>query len=225
MATLAEFTPGEAARISGVSATLQRDWRRRGYLRKEAGQARFTSFDVAELMALNALAARSIGPQQATMVAKPCAVGILHAALSSWSPEGARAAWDGDFENAVSWELEATDWGLPSGEPVHEDWLLSRRAHLLADRALKKIGQEDGAGKRAFFWWADGSVGFFGSAINALEQVDGDRLCGAVILVDNDALGRRLRQKAGRPLAVVEDYDCAQTKAELEEYRRDAAAR
>ena len=59
MTELRSFTPSEAAKISGVNVALQRDWRRRGILPAlESRSASFSAFEVAEMMALNALANR-----------------------------------------------------------------------------------------------------------------------------------------------------------------------
>ena len=49
-----EFSPAEAAEITGVSTALQRDWRRRGILpeRKSEGWSRFSVTDIIEMYVL-----------------------------------------------------------------------------------------------------------------------------------------------------------------------------
>jgi DNA-binding transcriptional MerR regulator len=49
-----EFSPGEAAKITGVSTALQRDWRRREIIpeRESAGWTKFTLEDVIEMTVL-----------------------------------------------------------------------------------------------------------------------------------------------------------------------------
>lgn len=46
-----EFTPAEAEAITGVSTTLQRDWRRRGYI-AQAGSRKHNAFDLTSLAKL-----------------------------------------------------------------------------------------------------------------------------------------------------------------------------
>ncbi len=46
-----EFTPAEAAKISGVSTALQRDWRRRGIL-PENSEGKWTRWDLSEVIRL-----------------------------------------------------------------------------------------------------------------------------------------------------------------------------
>ena len=55
-------TPAEAERITGVNVTLQRDWRRRGFLPSNEGHARFDVFSLAKMRFLSAMAERGIGP-------------------------------------------------------------------------------------------------------------------------------------------------------------------
>jgi len=45
------FSPSEAARITGVSTTLQRDWRRRAIIQAD-GDGKWTRYDLAEVISL-----------------------------------------------------------------------------------------------------------------------------------------------------------------------------
>jgi len=83
----ATFTPAAAARITGVSAVLQRDWRRRGYLPSVPGHARFSTVQLAEIWVMGLLAERGIGPQQSKGMAFSAAMRIAafaHLSASAW---------------------------------------------------------------------------------------------------------------------------------------------
>ncbi len=62
-----EFTPKEAAAVTGVSPTLQRDWRRRGLLpeKKEVGWTSFTLEDVIQMSVMKAFADSGISVKAA----------------------------------------------------------------------------------------------------------------------------------------------------------------
>jgi len=66
-----EFTPAEAAKISGVSTVLQRDWRRRGLLpaKDQEGWAKFTVVDVIEMAVMKAMSDSGFSVQAAMMFA------------------------------------------------------------------------------------------------------------------------------------------------------------
>ncbi len=58
-----EYTPAEAARATGVSVELQRDWKRRGYLasRGDGKHSRYTFEDMCRMLALKAFSDAGIG--------------------------------------------------------------------------------------------------------------------------------------------------------------------
>lgn len=67
----ADFAPGEVARITGVSTTLLRDWRRRGLIREGLDKDANGVFDleaVLELLTLRLLSEMGVGPK--TMLRK-----------------------------------------------------------------------------------------------------------------------------------------------------------
>jgi hypothetical protein len=88
------FTPAEAEKITGVSHTLQRDWRRRGFLASFEGWARFTSTDLAHMLVIQSLSAHGIGPS----VSSPYARTIAQR-LAAWCLT-IREAWSGELEEA-----------------------------------------------------------------------------------------------------------------------------
>ena len=58
-----EYTRGEAARATGVSVELQRDWKRRGYLasRDDGKHSRYTFEDLSHMLALKSFSDAGIG--------------------------------------------------------------------------------------------------------------------------------------------------------------------
>lgn len=60
-----EYTPAQAALITGVSVDLQRDWRRRGYLnsRPDGKHNRYTFRDLCLMFAFKAFSDAGLGPR------------------------------------------------------------------------------------------------------------------------------------------------------------------
>lgn len=208
MIELRTFTPAEAAKISGVNATLQRDWRRRGFLPKEDGPARFRPFAVAEMMAMNALAQRGIGPQQSKLVSNWLAAGLIKAALQI------PGACDGDFFSVLEWDedfvaerLERKSiFSMNFNAQDDETWVRTpRRGRWIADRVLKAEGMVSTDVRSVFFWWADGTHGFYQNAQVALDTIDeaDDRRTGAVIMLDLNGLAALFLKRVGGPVATI----------------------
>lgn len=98
-----EFTPKEAAEASGVSTTLQRDWRRREILQagSDAGWARFSLNDVIRMAVLNRCSQFGLSVKFAANWVAPIALIPVHEAL-----EGFDDVYGGD--------------DLPANCPTHE---------------------------------------------------------------------------------------------------------
>ena len=76
------FSASDAARATGVTAALQRDWRRRSYLPSLGGKhARFDAFVLSQLALARALSNRSIGPAKAQEIVSRAAPTIVWNAL------------------------------------------------------------------------------------------------------------------------------------------------
>lgn len=80
-----QFSPKEAAEISGVSTTLQRDWRRRGVLPEKDGAkwATFTLTDVIEMTVMRAFSESGLSLETARNIAGMTVLPVL-ASLSRW---------------------------------------------------------------------------------------------------------------------------------------------
>ncbi|MGE0181983.1 MAG: MerR family transcriptional regulator [Parvularculaceae bacterium] len=92
-----EYTPKEAAEASGVSTTLQRDWRRREVIQpsSSAGWARFGLDDVIRMAVLNRCSAYGLSVKFAAKWIAPIALLPVYEAL-----EGFEGAIGGDVTPA-----------------------------------------------------------------------------------------------------------------------------
>ena len=214
--TLAQFTPAEAERITGVNTTLQRDWRRREFLPVNDGHARFDAFQLARMLTLKVLADRGIGPSLATEEADWCAASIV------WAATDSREVWDGEPEKALTWHeqfrtpppvdpklieflREANENGADVPIPeVGSHW--GDQRDYLRRRLWRHVSRPNVVPCPLFIWWADGSHTFhvsFDQARGGLFSTD-PKVDGAVIILDMDALGAALAARANRPLVHIE---------------------
>lgn len=184
---LTQFDANDADRIAGLSLALQRDWRRRGFLPEIKGRARFDAFALARMVAMKALADRGIGPSVTADVADTLATGIVMAALT-W-----RNAWTGDVDAAS--EHAVPDWA------VHAKWA-AQSAHLTTGLYMAH-GVEAPSG--AFVaWFADGSTAWSDHPGTFFAETSGNpKYAGAVVILDTNALGTVLLDRAGSALVSV----------------------
>ena len=168
MLDLITFTPAQAAKITGVNVALQRDWRRRGILPPSEGRTKFTAFAVAEMLALSALAAQTIGPQQFKPIASSLGAGIVASALRD------RGAYSGeDIDAVVNSEDEGILARLLITNPVdRERELWEWRAAWLGRAILGAAGHDPRAIRTTFIQWAEGSFAFYNGPIQPFEQID-----------------------------------------------------
>ncbi|TVR06363.1 MAG: hypothetical protein EA385_15765 [Salinarimonadaceae bacterium] len=212
--TLATFTPGEAERIGPLATNMQRDWRRRGFIPPSP----FDCFALAEMQALKALADRGIGPQVAKDVSSICAMGIV------WSALGWREAIDGDLSRLLddlpddvkdaqaqsvreALDAIAERQGQAITEPTDPHW--GYKTRRVKNALWKSRGFPRVLPGRFFIWWADGSHLWHTSLEQAFDDLSSSdpRLAGPALVLDLDALGSTLLDRAGRPLVHVEIYD------------------
>lgn len=78
-----QFTPSEAAAITGLSLHLQRDWRSQGLLRaREGGRASFSPRDLAEMRVMVRLRSLGLSLPHAKEVAEQAAPSVVQVALA-----------------------------------------------------------------------------------------------------------------------------------------------
>jgi hypothetical protein len=177
------FTPGEAARITGVSLDLQRDWRRRGYLPASEGHARFNLFDLGGMLVTQMLSERGVGPTHTREVAPLCAAAIAYFAL--------------------------TEPGAVEGLDDRSNLERIKR-QVLRDHP-SNVFRHSRPG-RFFIWWPDGTEWWDESIDRAFarrmlqESETGaapQKPASPAIVIDLEELGELLQRRAGRPLVCV----------------------
>ena len=214
--TLTTFTPAEVEKITGLTTTMQRDWRRRGFLPSNSGHARFDAFGLAEALVMKLLADRGIGPTLTKEIAHWCGVGIIwlilkdvdayegdHLRVFEWLPEDQRPASrstgeDIDEEVRKLAEAAGIDVGLMGGS-----W--GPKGSWLARQILRLRGCGGVVPARHFIWWADGSHVWHVDLNKAFDGFSWDpRLSGPVIVLDLGALASLMMERAGRAFVHVE---------------------
>lgn len=104
-----DFSAGEAAQASGVSQTLQRDWRRRGFLPERTGpqQSRFDADDILRLAALKTFSDAGLSVKTSQRLA----VSVARTAFHHLERMTGAVAFDGasDPTEAEAW-WERTRW-------------------------------------------------------------------------------------------------------------------
>ncbi|MDO9638115.1 MAG: hypothetical protein Q7J44_06210 [Pseudotabrizicola sp.] len=196
------FTPADAAKITGVSQTLQRNWRRHGYLPEGEGHTRFDVFSLAELYALGMLAERGVGPHQSVQVVELLGAGMVWGALECFGAyEGPKSLLaygeNTDEENAAIQHAKGGGFYLPDA-PL--DWLNKSDKYTRAAFRLngfdKRVGRVIPA--RFFLWFPDGSHSWEQSVDHCFNSPN-FHTDGPVIVLDQRALGRKMVAAAPRP--------------------------
>ena len=192
--TLTHFTPAEAEKITGVSVSTQRDWRRRKFLGSHEGHARFDIFDLGEMAVMQMLAFRGIGPAQSTQLSPFTGLGV------AWEVLNNRAAYSGDHDLTLSWNST-----FAPGGPRANDW--EPKGEWLAKHSLKnKFGPITPA--NYFIWWPDGSHHFDYSLDMAFSpkntKLNLDRLHGPAVVIDLAAVGEMILSRCSKPFVEVE---------------------
>ncbi|MFN7111354.1 MAG: hypothetical protein ACK4M2_06925 [Brevundimonas sp.] len=191
---LRTFTPAEAAKISGVNVALQRDWRRRDILPKVEGHARFSPFDVGEMMALNSLGAQGVQLLQYRPILKMLGAGVMMAALKL------RGAYSGEFDRIVDVHNPEILGRLKHTHSLDKQETVNRwRAAYARQRILSKEGHEANSVRTMFIHWADNSFAFSWGPTSAYENIEPSdpRRSGAIVMVDMEGLGHALIKRSG----------------------------
>ena len=205
--TFNRYAATAAERITDVSAMLQRNWRRHGYLPTNEGHARFDLFELAQLRALGMLAARGVGPNLGIDVSEIIAAGITLGALRC------RGAYEGDAEMLnVEADDEATAEMRRAVEAKGMDFgreplAWGAKADTFARAAFR--GREDfktygrAVPARFFMWFPDGSHRWDNS-VDACFRSDRFPTDGPVIVIDQHAVGAKMVERAPQPFVRVE---------------------
>ena len=150
--TFSTFSAAEAARITGVPDSLQRNWRNRGFLPPRPDEVRgncrigtaYDLFGLADLLALNLLAER-LGPRGARLHALACGFGIAYQAMLA--PE----AYSGDARHVLSWDGEAFTRIVETKKRAQALAYAHAAGEIEADAAAEELAAfERGTGSRGW---------------------------------------------------------------------------
>ena len=205
---LTEFSPGDVAKITGLSPAMQRDWRRRGFVpSNEGARATFDPFEVASLLGMKLLADQKIGPAATSAIAALLGSGIVGQALRDFG------AWTGDHKDALTWV------DLPEAKPLpqhlihaakdadfdisHIDLHWDHRSHWLSVQCFRRLGYQM-IPAQFFAWFADGTYEWQREPNDFFQGASYDlRYAGGVIVLDQMALASMLIERCRRPLVRV----------------------
>lgn len=167
--------PGDVADISGLPPNLQRVWRRRGQIAPVEGtRARFTALEAAELMLRYEVSKAGVSPGESEDLGKLAGPLILYHALL-----------DGDGAVEVTGPREHVEHFLAQ---FAEDTTLP-----MALAAVTEV--------KRFLFRADGGDFIVTDELQSLSSAESP-LSG--YFLDLEVAGRRLSDRAGRPLLSVE---------------------
>lgn len=195
---LTQFTSRDAEKITRVSMTQQRNWRRYGFLPPIEGHARLDVFDLCELYSLGLLTEKGVAPKQAVEVVDILGMGLAWHALTG------AAAYDGEDHLLSNEPLNEFEKGLSA--PILSRLDRFGRAAFRAKDGLPGKGRVLPA--RFFIWFADGTHTWDQGVDRHFHGKEGDpHIAGPVIVLDQMALGLDLAHRSGKPLALVTESD------------------
>jgi hypothetical protein len=171
------FTAGEAEAITGVTAVMQRDWRRHEYLRAQSeGWSKHDTHALAQMIFMKAMADVGVGPSISGPVSQSAAMRIEYFAFSQ--PNAVADNTGGQFMQFVRARKEsvASFFIRWTNKSEVESWAIV---------------------------WRDRSVAFATDLRDAVKGI-APEVRSSMIAVDLDLLGSILAQRAGRPLVTVE---------------------
>jgi hypothetical protein len=191
--SLTQFTPAEAEAITGVSTTMQRDWRRRGFLSTVDGHARFDLFDLAEMKAMHMLAFRGVGPIQSQYVRLFLGLGI------AWHILCEEDSYSGDHDLTSTWSYSTSNAMAPTQIPWNQkgEWLAK---YFLRER----FGPITPA--NLFIWWANNEHTFHYSLDLAFAdpKFRNSVNSGPAIIIDLAVAADLIMVSAAKPFVHVE---------------------
>jgi hypothetical protein len=206
--TPAHFSPKEVEKITELSTSMQRDWRRRGFIESQSGHAKFDPFEVATIWVAKVLSDRGIGPTISQEIAPICGAGLVIYALSVID------SWEGDHCEALSWASLPEPQSLPDGieallekadvnfQGLDRNW--GFRASWLAWQVMQSRGINY---KPApfFAWYADGSHEWASEPQAFFQDASfTSKYHGAVIILDLESMANEFSMRCGRALVHVE---------------------
>ncbi len=188
-----EFTPAEAERITGVSVTQQRNWRRYGYLPKSLGKhARFKPHQLAAMTIMQTLSERGIGPAASHGIALFIGAHVIYYACLR-TPDA--------FEDRTGLDFKWYDARALS--------ILIICKHVAFSNVAEDIDPEqfeDADPSLFVIWFADDLLEFFDDLTQAFSGRSRHevRLSGACIVMDLECIAAAFLDRTERPLFIAE---------------------
>lgn len=169
------FSPGELEAATGLTADLQRVWRRRGHLpAREGARSSFDAREAAAIAVRLELARFGVAPSETMELGEAAAATVLHSALLSRSSAAeVRGAFDRVAQVAASFV---------------ED-----------DRIATAVTGADGGGR--YLWGQMPSQFEFAKDIAPI--ISEDRIA-AMLVLDLTVIGIRLADRAPKPLFLID---------------------
>ncbi|MBN9018461.1 MAG: hypothetical protein J0H11_13665 [Rhizobiales bacterium] len=206
---LNEFTPAETEALTSLTPEMQREWRKRGYIRKFEKHARFDPLDVIEIAVLKMFADRGIGPHRATAWAHDVAGSVLCLAL-----ELRADAWAGGSPHDIVAQLpaDATKYWPRGGTADRPLEAFEQRAWL-ARQVVNALGFDfEHVSTHVVMWPTDeiefGRDGRFAIDLFPINNAESDRVNrrfdGPVIFLNLSVIAENLVIRSPKPLVAAE---------------------
>ncbi|MCD4514153.1 hypothetical protein LQT97_23245 [Brucella pseudogrignonensis] len=194
---LMKFNSTQVAEATGVSAELQRNWRRYGFLKQEAGHARYDIFEIAEMWVLGAVGRFGIGPKLAKAYASDAAKYIAWWALKN------DAGHEGD--DSDRWKVPFSQYvkpnksiGIGKKPTIGTEWAF--RGKWIADQIVHGC-EADGLDFPLYLVFENGSA--FPADEARVPYFDPDRGVGGFICLPLSDAAMRLISSLKAPLVKV----------------------
>ena len=220
--TLNQHSPATVAKHTGQLATMQADWRHRGYLPKTGHHARMDAFGQMSLLIRKLAADRGIGPKLTGEVADYCArAALYHAACDVRFYEGEHALgldlsargikqYRKDNVDQIKLLQELHETGSAYYPSADSPW--TARGHDLAGRVVRQL--ISGAvimPTDICVWWADDTWEFvrdlneaYLAALKSSDEMAVPKLAGPVVVFDLRQIAKLFVSRLQKPMAHVQ---------------------
>ncbi|MEP4260259.1 MAG: MerR family transcriptional regulator [Rhizobiaceae bacterium] len=226
--SITQVTPGQAAKITGVSLARQRDYRRHGFLPEtdDGKHSRFNLFDVARLFLLHTFGEHGMRPKQAAEIIDICAAGVAFRVL------GDVDAYSGDHlalidaglvapstlsdNELVTMRGEAVKIGVSDPEEIFTNEAFDEvaQAQFLQPIAAKGFGIRVVPAEYLIIWsdkseyWADS----IDAAFDDVAETD-DRRAGPITVLSLASIARQIIDRSQLPFVSVQLADAEEIPA------------
>lgn len=215
MYELEKFSPAEAEQVTSLSLSMQRDWRRRGFLPSAGGKvASFDLFDLARLLFLKLMSDRGVGPGDivGTAILNISARRIAYDALTNGAAYGKHYPSSNSLRAFMLARTSYDEIQADGGADDPELWMRGRLKIAAQNDDLAVRIAYNGVPKLIpgplFLWFADGEACWDEAAGGRLtKELAGPGADGAILMMVLPKIGKMLVERAGRPLVKLKPAD------------------